>query len=66
MHSSMKQQNIRLNVRKFLMIVLLLGLSACAQLVEKPLMSFSDNLANAVLDHSDPELVREGAPAFLL
>lgn len=49
-----------------ILLIILLGLSACAQIVEKPLMSFSDNLANAVLDHSDPELVREGAPAFLL
>ena len=44
----------------------MLGLSACAQLVEKPLMSFSENLTAAVLDQNDPELVREGAPTFLL
>jgi len=41
-------------------------LVGCAQLVEKPLLNFSDNLAAAVLDQNDPELVREGAPTFLL
>jgi hypothetical protein len=44
----------------------LIFISGCAQLVQKPLMTFSDNLTNAVLDQNDPELVREGAPAFLL
>ncbi len=51
---------------KILIFTLLLGLTACAQIVEKPLMSFSDNLTAAVLDQNDPELVREGAPTFLL
>jgi len=53
------------NIKIFL-FSLLLGLTACAQLVEKPLLNFSDNLAAAVLDQNDPELVREGAPTFLL
>ena len=51
---------------RVLIFSLLLGLTACAQIVEKPLMSFSDNLTAAVLDQNDPELVREGAPTFLL
>ena len=53
------------NIR-ILFISLLLGLFSCAQIVEKPLLSFSNNLAAAVLDQNDPDLVREGAPTFLL
>ena len=49
-----------------LISLLLVLLSACAQFVEKPILSFSNNLTNAVLDQNDPQLVREGAPAFLL
>ena len=55
-----------INSIRILFISLLLGLFSCAQIVEKPLQSFSDNLAAAVLDQNDPELVREGAPTFLL
>ena len=55
-----------INSIRILFISLLIGLFSCAQIVEKPLLSFSDNLAAAVLDQNDPELVREGAPTFLL
>ncbi len=51
---------------RYLTFCILFSLTACAQLVEKPLMSFSENLTAAVLDQNDPELVREGAPTFLL
>lgn len=54
------------NSIRILTVSLLLGLTACAQLVEKPLSNFSENLTAAVLDQNDPELVREGAPTFLL
>lgn len=43
-----------------------ISLIGCAQIIEKPLLNFSDSLAASVLDQNDPELVREGAPAFLL
>lgn len=49
-----------------LLVLLMLSLTACAQLVEKPIQNFSNNLTDAVLSQNDPEIVRQGAPTFML
>jgi len=54
------------NILCAILVPALLSLGACSQIIEKPLMSFSENLANAVLSQSDPQLVRDGAPSFIL
>jgi len=45
---------------------LLLLLAGCAVLVSSAASKFADNLSAAVLNQSDPEIVRDGAPAYLL
>ena len=40
--------------------------AACGGVVRKATQQFSDSLTTAVLDQDDPEIVREGLPAYLL
>lgn len=40
--------------------------AACSSVVHKATQQFSDSLTTAVLDQDDPEIVREGLPAYLL
>jgi hypothetical protein len=49
--------------RLYLLCLILLLCSGCATAVKQ---SFSHNISQAILDQNDPEIVREGAPAFLL
>jgi tetratricopeptide (TPR) repeat protein len=40
--------------------------SGCGYFIEKAGQNFGNNLSAAVLNQSDPEIVRDGAPAYLL
>jgi hypothetical protein len=40
--------------------------SGCASIVSSAASNFADNLATAISNQNDPELVRDGAPAYLL
>lgn len=42
------------------------SLSGCATLVSSAASGFAENLSAAVLNQTDPETVRDGAPAYLL
>jgi hypothetical protein len=41
-------------------------LSGCAALARPAVQRFADNLTGAILNQTDPETVRDGAPAYLL
>ena len=43
-----------------------LGSTGCASLVSSAASGFADNVSSAVLNQTDPETVRDGAPAYLL
>jgi len=45
---------------------LLILLAGCAGIVSSAASKFADNLSAAVLNQNDPEIVRDGAPAYLL
>lgn len=50
-------------------LVLLAGaglVSACASMMSSAAAGMADNLSSAVLNQSDPETVRDGAPAYML
>ena len=40
--------------------------SGCASIMSSAASNFADNLSAAVVNQNDPELVRDGAPAYLL
>ena len=42
----------------------LLANTGCASLVSSAASKFADNLSAAVLNQNDPEIVRDGAPAY--
>jgi len=48
------------------MLPLLLALTGCAMLIRPVTSGFTSNLASAILDQDDPEIVRDGAPAYLM
>jgi hypothetical protein len=50
------------------LLILLTGLatSGCSIVVEKATDSFGTNLTSAILNQDDPELVRDGMPAYIL
>lgn len=49
-----------------LLLVCVAGLSGCAALVSSAATNLADNLSTAILNQDDPELVRAGAPSYLL
>lgn len=53
-------------VARILPVGLLVLLVGCASLVSSAASKFADNLSAAVLNQNDPEIVRDGAPAYLL
>ena len=54
-------------MKKVLLILVLSSLSSgCAILVSNAASSFSSNLAAAVLNQNDPEIVRDGLPTLML
>ena len=52
-------------VRGAILSVCLL-ISGCGYFIERAGQSFGNNLSSAVLNQSDPDIVRDGAPAYLL
>lgn len=52
--------------RILLIVALSLHSSGCAIIVSNAASGFSDNLAKAVLNQDDPDLVRDGIPTLLL
>lgn len=48
-----------------LMLTMLLS-SGCAVLISNAASSFADNLSAAIINQTDPQTVRDGAPAYLL
>ncbi len=59
-------QGIGARVGHFIVIGSLLLNTGCASLISNAASSFADNLSAAVLNQTDPETVRDGAPAYLL
>ena len=59
---------VRLNrlFRAFSLLAISLSLGACASLVSNAATGLADNLSLAILNQDDPELVRAGAPSYLL
>ena len=48
------------------MLPLLLAAAGCAALMRPATSGFAGNLSTAILDQNDPDMVRDGAPAYLL
>ena len=63
-------QGIGARVGRMLRLLLAIGIlflnTGCASLVSNAASNFADNLSAAVLNQTDPETVRDGAPAYLL
>lgn len=53
-------------IPRFLVLLLILLGSGCTTIISGVSQGFTDNLSNAILDSEDVELVRDGAPAYLL
>jgi hypothetical protein len=51
---------------KLLALLLLASLSGCASLLSSAATGLADNLSVAILNQDDPEIVRAGAPSYLL
>jgi len=51
---------------RILCLALVVQLTGCASLVNNAAQGFADNLSDAILNSNDPQLVRDGAPSFLL
>ena len=47
-------------------LVCVLGLSGCSSLVSSITQGFAEDLASAILDNPDIEMVRDGAPSYLI
>jgi hypothetical protein len=66
----MRRRDGRLLIRRHLPLLLLaafaLSQSGCAAIMGKVTSGVADSLTNAVLAQDDPELVRDGAPAYLI
>lgn len=52
--------------RVFLLVSASLSMAACASLMSSAATGLADNLSLAILNQDDPELVRAGAPSYLL
>ncbi len=48
------------------MIPLLLAVAGCAALIRPATSRFAGDLSSAILNQNDPDMVRDGAPAYLL
>jgi hypothetical protein len=59
-------QGIGARIGHFIVIGSMLLNTGCASLMSNAASNFSDNLSAAVLNQTDPETVRDGAPAYLL
>lgn len=47
-------------------VIFVLPLIGCQNLASRTAIRFADDISSAVLDQDDPDLVREGAPAYLI
>lgn len=52
-------------VRLFLVFILV-GLTGCSAMISSATGRFADNLSNGILNQDDPQIVADGAPAYLL
>ena len=52
--------------RRLCILATLAMMAGCGALVSRAASDFADNLSAAVTNHNDPELVRDGAPAYML
>ena len=59
-------QGIGARIGHFIVIGGMLLNTGCASMMSSAASSFADNLSAAVLNQTDPETVRDGAPAYLL
>lgn len=59
-------KRLRLAAGRLSIVCFLFLNAACAGLVSSAASKFADNLSAAVLNQTDPEIVRDGAPAYLL
>ena len=57
---------ISTGLRNLFIVVTCLASAGCTVIVSNAADSFADNLSAAVLNQNDPELVRDGAPSYLL
>jgi tetratricopeptide (TPR) repeat protein len=57
---------ISVRISQLAIIAACLGMSGCASLMSSAASGLADDLSTAVLNQDDPELVRDGAPAYLL
>ncbi len=48
------------------MVGLVLGLTGCSAMVSSATGRFADSLSNGILNQNDPQIVADGAPAYLL
>jgi hypothetical protein len=53
-------------ISRLVVLLLILFCSGCTTIISGVSKGFTDNLSNAILDSEDVELVRDGAPAYLL
>jgi len=51
---------------RLLLAVFLIGLSGCSAMMSSATGSFANSLTNGILNQDDPQIVADGAPAYLL
>ncbi|MDH3616033.1 MAG: TRAP transporter TatT component family protein [Gammaproteobacteria bacterium] len=54
------------SLKASLLLLVSIPLGGCASLISSAATSLADNLSTAILNQDDPELVRAGAPSYLL
>ena len=60
----LQTQNLKICIGQFVFLFLLSG--CVSSLVSNTAVNFSESMTSAILNQSDPELVRDGAPSYLL
>lgn len=53
-------------VRRLCLLAVLVFLGGCAAIVDRATGKLAGNLTTAILDQNDPQIVRDGGPAYLL
>lgn len=53
-------------IRYFLIVVLLLSLTACGALISSAKKEFAEDLSATILSHDEPETVRQAIPTYLI
>ena len=59
-------KTVKRRLSTVLMLVLVVGSSGCASLISSATSGFTESLGQSILDNPDVEMVRDGAPSFLL